>query len=140
MTKSAFTKVIILIILILAVIGICVMKQLKQTTPARSSLPVSVHQEKKNLPMVVELGRGKCIPCKMMAPILAELKKKYAGRAIIDVIDIGKNPDAAKKYRIRIIPTQIFITAEGEEIFRHEGFMPKKEIIEKLSEMGVKEK
>jgi thioredoxin 1 len=89
------------------------------------------------LPRLVDLGRGKCIPCKMMAPILEELKREYAGRFVVDVIDIGENQDAATKYSIRLIPTQIFIDASGNERFRHEGFMSKADILAKWEELGV---
>ena len=89
------------------------------------------------LPRLVDLGRGVCIPCKMMAPILEELQEEYAGRAVIEIVDIGEHPGEATKYKIRVIPTQIFINSEGKEVFRHEGFMPKEDIEAKLKEMGV---
>ena len=92
----------------------------------------------KALPQVIDLGRGVCIPCKMMKPILDQLAKKYEGRAAIEIIDIGEHPEQAEKYGIRMIPTQVFINAEGKEVLRHEGFMPKEEVEAKLKEMGVK--
>ena len=61
------------------------------------------------LPRLVDLGAGKCIPCKKMAPILEELKKEYAGRMEVEFIDVWKNPDAGKAYGIEMIPTQIFL-------------------------------
>jgi len=89
------------------------------------------------LPRLVDLGRGKCIPCKMMAPILEELKHEYAERFAVDVIDVGENRDAAAKYGIRVIPTQIFFDASGNERFRHEGFMSKEDILAKWEELGI---
>ena len=61
-----------------------------------------------NLPRLVDLGADKCIPCKLMAPILDELKREYAGRLKVEFIDVWKNPNEAKKHKINIIPTQIF--------------------------------
>lgn len=89
------------------------------------------------IPRIVDLGMGKCIPCKMMAPILDELTEEYRGRVIIEVIDIGDKPEAVKEYGMRIMPTQIFLDAEGNEFWRHEGFLAKEDIVEKLREMGV---
>ncbi|MFH2066887.1 MAG: thioredoxin domain-containing protein [Pseudomonadota bacterium] len=86
---------------------------------------------------MIDLGATSCIPCKMMAPIIEELKKEYAGKADIIFIDVWKDPAPAKKYGIRAIPTQIFFDAQGREFFRHTGFMDKKQIIEVLSRMGV---
>ena len=89
------------------------------------------------LPRLVDLGADKCIPCKMMAPILDELKTAYAGQFDVEFIDVWKNPDAGKSYGIRSIPTQIFIDAGGKELFRHEGFFPKEDILAKWQELGV---
>ena len=89
------------------------------------------------LPRLVDLGADKCIPCKMMAPILDELKTTYAGQFEVEFLDVWKNPDAGKPYGIRSIPTQIFIDASGKELFRHEGFFPKEDILAKWKELGV---
>jgi thioredoxin 1 len=86
----------------------------------------------------VDLGADKCIPCKMMAPILEQLKKEYAGQMDVEFIDVWKNQDAAKKYEIKLIPTQIFYRADGKELFRHEGFFGKEDILAKWKELGVK--
>lgn len=86
---------------------------------------------------MIDLGATECVPCKMMAPILEELKKEYAGKADIIFIDVWKDPPQARKYGIRAIPTQIFFDAEGKEVFRHTGFMDKKRIVEVLTRLGV---
>ena len=89
------------------------------------------------LPRLVDLGAGKCIPCKMMAPILEELKETYAGRMDVVFIDVWENPDAGKEYGINLIPTQIFYDAAGTELFRHEGFLAREDILAKWKELGV---
>ncbi|MGQ9650107.1 MAG: thioredoxin family protein [Phycisphaerae bacterium] len=91
----------------------------------------------KKLPRLVDLGAGKCIPCKQMAPILESLKKEYAGRLEVEFIDVWENPQAGHRYRIRMIPTQIFYDATGKELFRHEGFYGREDILKKWKELGV---
>ena len=86
---------------------------------------------------MIDLGATECIPCKMMAPIIEELKKEYAGRACIIFLDVWKDPAQAKKYGIRAIPTQIFFDREGREVHRNIGFMDKKRIVDVLSRLGV---
>lgn len=86
---------------------------------------------------MIDLGATECIPCKMMAPIIEELKKEYANKANIVFIDVWKHPDQKKKYGIRAIPTQIFFDADGRELFRHTGFLEKARIIELLRRLGV---
>jgi thioredoxin 1 len=86
---------------------------------------------------MIDLGASECIPCKMMAPILEELEKEYAGIADIVFIDIWKNPAEGRNYRIHAIPTQIFFDSDGKEVSRHVGFMDKQQIIETLTGLGA---
>lgn len=87
---------------------------------------------------MIDLGAKKCIPCKMMAPIMVELEKEYQDRAAIVFIDVWENPGAGKKFGIRVIPTQIFYDVNGNEILRHEGFLDKNAIVAELTKLGVK--
>jgi thioredoxin 1 len=89
------------------------------------------------LPRLVDLGADQCIPCKAMAPILEELRKEHAGKMEVEFIDVWKNPDAGKAYGIELIPTQIFYDARGKELFRHQGFFGKEDILGKWKELGV---
>ena len=91
----------------------------------------------KPLPKLLDLGAGKCIPCKKMAPILEGLKMEYAGRMNVEFIDVWKDEAAVEKYKIEMIPTQIFYDAEGKELFRHVGFYGKDDILAKWKELGV---
>jgi thioredoxin 1 len=84
--------------------------------------------EEGRLPRLVDLGAHKCKQCIALAPILDALREEYEGRLSVEFIDVWKDPDAAKPYRIRIIPTQILYTAEGEEVWRHEGFISKEDL------------
>ncbi len=89
------------------------------------------------IPRLLDLGAGKCIPCKMMSPILDELKKEYAGRFDVEFIDVWKDPAAGQKYGVKMIPTQIFYDATGKELFRHEGFFAKDDILAKWKDFGI---
>jgi len=91
----------------------------------------------KGMVTMVDLGADKCIPCKLMAPILRDLQKEYAGKAAIVFIDVWKHPEEERKFRIHTIPTQIFFDKEGKEIYRHEGFFAKESILGVLKKAGV---
>lgn len=95
--------------------------------------------ESRTLPRLLELGSVGCKACQMMAPIIEELKEEYAGRLSVEFYDVREDPAPARRYGIRIIPTQIFIDGAGNEIFRHEGYFPKEEILPILAKMGVTE-
>jgi len=91
------------------------------------------------LPRLVDLGAGKCIPCKRMAPILEALKIDYAGTVNVQFIDVWKDPAAGTPYKIRLIPTQVFFDRTGRERFRHEGFFGRDEIEQIFRDsLGVK--
>lgn len=77
---------------------------------------------------MVDLGAKSCIPCKMMAPILEELKAEYEGRAAVIFIDVWKDRSQGPRFGIQAIPTQIFYDKHGKEVYRHVGFMDKDKI------------
>jgi thioredoxin 1 len=91
----------------------------------------------KGMVTMLDLGAKKCIPCKMMAPILEKLTKEYKGRASIVFIDVLQNPDQARRFGIRAIPTQIFFDKDGKQVYRHVGFMSEDAIVLQLQKMGV---
>lgn len=99
--------------------------------------------EFKNLPVkgmvtMIDLGAKKCIPCKMMAPILEKMEKVYKGKAAVVFIDVWEHREQAQRFRIRAIPTQIFYDKNGKEVYRHVGFLAEKDIVAQLEKMGVK--
>jgi len=128
-------KIIIILLLAGAVTAVVVLKN-KENSHA-TAVQTQAPTETNKLPKLVDLGADKCIPCKMMAPILEELKRDYAGIFNVEFIDVWKNPDKAEEYRISLIPTQIFCDASGKELFRHEGFFSKEEILAKWEEFDV---
>lgn len=88
-------------------------------------------------PTLIDLGAGACIPCKEMAPILEDLKAGYVGRMDVHFLDGRQDPDLISMYKIRVIPMQVFYDAAGKELFRHEGFFSKEDILAKWREFGV---
>jgi len=87
----------------------------------------------------VELGSVGCIPCKMMKPIMEEIEKEYKGQVKVVFYDVwtAKGKPFARKYGIRVIPTQVFLDKNGKEYFRHEGFFAKDELVKVLKMKGV---
>ena len=114
-------------------------------TPFFSSLTLSAAQaaETKEIPAkgmvtMVDLGAKKCVPCKMMAPIMEKVEKDYQGRALIHFYDVWEDREPAARFGIRGIPTQIFFDKDAKEIYRHVGFMSEEDIVSQLAKMGVK--
>jgi thioredoxin 1 len=148
---KASTRIFILATLAVVVAGAAVLKR-RQAAPraddaaqARAVVGTAVDRPQAGpmpgtsaeLPRLIDLGADKCIPCRAMAPILEGLKREYAGRMDVEFIDVWKNPDAGKQYGIELIPTQIFYDGNGKELFRHQGFYGKEDILGKWKELGV---
>jgi thioredoxin 1 len=91
----------------------------------------------KGMVTMIDLGAKKCVPCKMMAPILAKMEKQFEGKAAIVFIDVWEHNEQARRFGIRAIPTQIFFNETGKEVYRHVGFMDEKAIVNQLKKMGV---
>ena len=135
-------KVLIVIALCVVVAGAVALKQGKAPVESQNAAEAATGagappESGSPAPRLVDLGAGKCIPCRKMAPILEDLKKEYAGRMEVEFIDVWKNPDAGKAYGVEMIPTQIFYDASGKELFRHTGFFAKEDILAKWKELGV---
>lgn len=90
----------------------------------------------------IELGSVRCIPCKAMQPVMKSIEEKYGNQIKVVFYDVWKQEQAhyAQEYKIRLIPTQVFIDVNGKELMRHEGFFPEKEIDAFLRAKGLKPK
>ncbi|NQT26830.1 thioredoxin family protein [candidate division KSB1 bacterium] len=101
----------------------------------------SLQVEDSEPPLVtfIELGSVKCVPCKMMQPIIAEIEKEYLNQVKVIFYDVwtDEGKPYAVQFGIRAIPTQVFLDQNGVEYFRHTGFFPKDEIVKVLLQKGV---
>jgi thioredoxin 1 len=88
----------------------------------------------------IELGSVNCIPCKAMQPIMRDIGKEYAGQVKVVFYDVWTEAGQpyAGLYKIRVIPTQVFLDQDGKEYFRHEGYFPKEELVKILKQKAVK--
>ncbi len=74
--------------------------------------------------LVVDCWAPWCGPCKMIAPVLEEMAKEYAGRVVFGKLNVDENPRIATEYAIMAIPT-LFIFKNGEPVDVIQGALPK---------------
>jgi thioredoxin 1 len=108
--------------------------------PLHSQTKEPAASARKPLITFVELGSVKCVPCRQMQPVMKAIEDKYGDQIKVVFHDVWKDDqkEYASKYKIRLIPTQVFLDDSGKELMRHEGFFPEEDIDEFLQSRGLK--
>jgi thioredoxin-like negative regulator of GroEL len=91
----------------------------------------------KEIPVMLQFGKSYCPRCKAKKPALDSAAKAYAGQAQIVSVDSDVNMPLVRNFKIRLIPTQIFLLPKGREFYRHEGFLQAHNISDIFSKMGL---
>ncbi|MCK9309674.1 MAG: thioredoxin family protein [Candidatus Cloacimonetes bacterium] len=123
--------------IVLAVILLCALLVSAQKAPGKPKA------KPKPLVTFVELGSVNCVPCKMMKPVMKEIEDIYGEKVEVIFYDVGQSKHKAMgdKYKVRVIPTQVFLDKDGKEFHRHEGFYPKDEIVKLIDkQLGITRK
>ncbi len=84
-------------------------------------------------PILIDFFATWCGPCKMLAPILKEVKDSLGERITILKIDVDKNQPLSTKYQVRGVPTMILFQ-NGKQLWRQSGVLTKEEIIKNIVE------
>jgi len=128
---------IVRLVILVGLLGIAAWGCGGDVQPARSSTHAATSQSPDSLPRILELGADACVPCRKMVPVLDALEKEYQGRLEVQSIDVFKYPKMAEEYGVQSVPVQIFYDALNNELYRHEGFLAKEDILKKWRDLGV---
>jgi thioredoxin 1 len=71
-----------------------------------------------------------------MAPDLEQLHEELAGKVLVRFNELRREQQLAEQYRIRVMPTQVYVDGKGNEVFRHEGYASKADMLAKMKELG----
>lgn len=124
-------RVLVLVALAVAVSGVLAIRYV-QRSGTRFSTPSAAGP----LPRLVELDAVACAPCLAMASVLDELERGCAGKLLIERIDVREHRDLEAAYGVRFTPTQVFLSPSGEELWRHEGFLSRSDILTEWHKLG----
>jgi thioredoxin 1 len=89
-----------------------------------------------NRPALLEFGAGHCVSCKEMAKIIEELKTTVCDKVEFRMIYADKEKPLFQQYKIMLIPTQVFLNADGKEVARNVGALTKEQVLAKLKELN----
>lgn len=87
-----------------------------------------------SMPIMVDFYADWCGPCKMMAPLVAELAENYSGKCKIGKCNIDENPELGNKFKIMSIPAFLFFK-DGEVVATVMGAVPKSQLEEKIEQV-----
>ena len=143
MTWNNPVKLTMVVIVVFAVLFILFLKHTEseiqdEDSPLVANTVLSEHPKpgENNIPMLLDLGSDKCIPCKKMAPMLDNLREEYKGQFDVVFINVLENSEASSHYKVILIPTQIFFDETGTELFRHVGYFSREDILNTWVEQG----
>ena len=84
---------------------------------------------KSDTPVLVDFYADWCGPCKMLAPILEQVKDELGEAVKIVKIDVDKNPSIASKFNVRGVPTMLLFK-NGKQLWRQSGVVPKNDVVQ----------
>jgi thioredoxin 1 len=87
------------------------------------------------LPKILEFDRKLCPICKASELVILGVKDRYPGQFDVEKLYIDEEEVMFRRYKVAIVPTQVFLNAAGQEIARHEGVYKKEVLIQKLREL-----
>lgn len=134
MKNKNIIKILIPVLMLCVIAGIWVsqilpQQKLEENVPSsKSDFPLEITSvdlealSKHKLPIIIDFGADECVPCKQMAPVLVKLNEDMQGKAIIQFVDVWKNPNASIGFPVQLIPTQVFVNSDGTP------YVPSKEL------------
>lgn len=120
---------VILVLVGLGVVGALSLREQRVQAPLAQAHAVSGAR-------LVELGSTSCQSCKAMHEELARLRQDCGTSIDVEEIDVWRDKDAARRYGIKVIPTQVFFDSKGREVDRHVGFLTRAEIKQRFAQRG----
>ena len=87
------------------------------------------------LPKILEFDRKLCPICRASEQVILAVKDRYPGQFEVEKLYIDEADAVFRRYKVAIVPTQVFLNAAGQEVARHEGVYKEEALIQKLREL-----
>jgi thioredoxin 1 len=136
MIRAKVLSLILLVCLMVAVLSVACSRSGGDSSGWEGTTPLS-EALANGKPTIAEFGAATCVPCKAMKPVLEEIVAEYGDKLNLSFIDVRNHTNLTTKYKISLIPTQVFFDSGGQEVTRHVGFWPKEDVLAHLEELGL---
>lgn len=134
MMKDTTRNYLVLGLIVAAVVGMMMFNRVRSGNLAADLPDDSIVGIGK--PVLLQLGAHWCPPCRQQLPVMVELANEQTAFETA-YLDVDEHPDKARGYGVSSIPVLIFFDAAGNELFRHVGFYPKKDILTQWKKLGI---
>jgi thioredoxin 1 len=132
--KDTTRNYLVLGLIIAAVVGMMMFGRVRSRNLAANLPDDSIVGGGK--PVLLQLGAHWCPPCRKQLPVMAELGTEQDA-FLTAFLDVDAHPDKARDYGVSSIPVLIFFDADGRELYRYVGFIPKDEILNQWKQLGI---
>ena len=129
-------RIVIVLAVLAAVAGVIIAKQRSRSTPTSTPTASGTSDVAKDLPRLIDLGKGTCAPCQALKPVVEQLGRDFAGQLVVQTIDLRDDPSAEVAFNVSLIPTLVFLHADGSELDRHIGYLSREQILGKWRDLG----
>jgi len=89
-------------------------------------------------PALIEFGAETCSQCKRMKIVLDGIARRYQGRAQVVQVNVNRDRDVTRQFKVMVIPTLVFFDAKGHEVERRYGYQDEVKVAQKLHELGAR--
>ena len=124
------------LVLAAVAVGVALALVVRERSGATRSAPETMTATTSR-PRLIELGSTSCASCKAMHEELARLRDECGDELEVAEIDVWNDEAARERYKVQVIPTQVFVDASGEEFDRHVGVLARAEIRQRFASRGV---
>jgi len=131
-------SVVVLVLIAAAVAGLGAFRASRRAPADAPPADDAAAPDARARPALLDFGRGTCVPCKQMMPVLDELAQRHAERVDVRYLDLADaaNQARAEELGVHVIPTQVLLAADGSVVGRHEGFWALEEVEARFAELG----
>jgi thioredoxin 1 len=120
-------------------LGLCLFLFTTSLSPVYADTAVAVRSAlASGQPALIEFGAETCSQCKRMKVVLDGISQRYKGRAHVVQVNVNRDREVTRQFKIMMIPTLVFFDVKGKEVGRTYGFMDEVKVAKRVHDLGAR--